>query len=284
MNDQPRLEVIDGGLWPFLVRQRVREMFGHRLEKLHEWPHIGDVQGDITREQDQATRAHEQFYRLFPRLEDSYRRAAVDFGRAVLNDEPFYVQRVPSFRVHFPRSRSVGEAHIDHQYGHQFGEITFWVPLTRARHSATMWVGQHAEGWEQRKGEPVQEPGEIKMWPVNLEVGQILRWDSVLRPHGNLLNHEELTEMLELDMDGEPMEITGEEGAVLVEKLRGQPLRIRRHWWAGSGITRVSLDFRVLPARLHEPETQRCSVNAGVPMTLGSPDKPGYWTDPLEWA
>jgi len=295
MKEQPRLEVEEFP-WAHALRDAVEEMYGHRLELLHEWPHLAMIPTDGNRDEDQASRAHAQFYRLFPRMEELYRTHVQVLGELALPGETFFIQRVPNIRFQFPRSRAVGEPHTDWQYGHQFGEVSFWIPLTEAHYSSTMWVAERAQGWdpaeyhqrvvdEEEGGPPAFEslPDPVRMFPVNLSVGQVLVWDSVTRAHANLLNREGLTEMLELDLGGELRTITGEEGAVLVDALKGEPLKIRRNWWDGRGTTRVSLDFRVLPKRLYEPDTQRVAVNTGVPMTLGTEEKPGYWTDPEVW-
>lgn len=296
MNDQPRLELWKCAELVATLRGLVGRMFGHRLEELHEWPHLHMIPGDVSRETDNLSRAHQQFYRLFPRIEPYYRRVASELGRRILGGaEPFYVQRVPTFRVHFPRSRAVGEPHTDWQYGHQIGEVSFWVPLTRATNSATMWVAERAQGWTPEeyaktykdKGsdaafETLPEP--VKMWPINTDLGTILVWDSVLRAHGNLLNREALVEMLHLGESEGGQVITADQGAELVAALGAagehRPLKVQRTWLEGSGVSRVSVDFRVLPAHLAEAETERHAVNTGVAMALDRPDRPGYWTEP----
>ena len=290
---QPRLEVLELEALPAIWRHAVQRMFGHPLEQLHTWPHLDTLPGDVSREDDQRTSVHAQFYRLFPRTAALYHLTANEVGRLALPGQRFVIQRVPAFRVHFPRSRAVGEPHTDWQYGHQPGEVTCWMPLTEARQTSTMWVAERAEGWDPaafaRKvvdegGEKAFEslPGPLRMWPVNLDVGQVLIWDSVTRSHGNLLNHEDMTEWLELLVDGEVVKITAAEGAEIVEAMEGQPLKIRRSWWEGPGRCRVSIDFRVLPWDLLEEETDRTSVNTATPMNLGTPEKPGYWLDPAD--
>ena len=293
MRDQPRLEIWRCQDVAATLRGLVIGMFGHRLERLHEWPHLGMIPADVSRADDQGSRAHRQFYRKFPRIENYYRGVAFGLGQRALGpDRPFYIQRVPSFRLHFPRSRAVGEPHTDWQYGHQFGELNFWLPLTDARNTSTMWVAERAEGWDMAgyaktlADEGAEAafstlPDPIRMWPVNLELGHVLVWDSVLRAHGNLLNHEGLTEWLEVDVGGdETRAVTTDEAAVLVELAGGAPLKCRRRWFEGTGHTRVSIDFRILPVDELEAETSRRSVNKAIPFTLDAPGRPGYWTDP----
>lgn len=234
------LHIGDVSEWAGWLPGAVRAMFGHRLEELHSWPHLGELPGDVSREADQSSRAHRQFYRLFPRIEARYLELAELLGRSWLSEE-FYVQRVPTFRVHFPGSRAVGEPHTDYQYGHQPGELTFWIPLTEATETSTIWVANRIVVWQAReytrlmaegRAEEAEAtlPGPVSMYPVNLSPGMALIFDSVHRTHANAINQ--------------------------------------------TGATRVSLDFRVLPASLHQPETRRHAVNTGTRMVLG-----GYWRE-----
>uniref|UniRef100_A0A0G4I7W7 Uncharacterized protein n=1 Tax=Chromera velia CCMP2878 TaxID=1169474 RepID=A0A0G4I7W7_9ALVE len=71
----------------------------------------------------------------------------------------------------FPRGRfkSLGRLHNDAEYGHQPGEVNFWVPLTRCNPSNTMWV------------ESV--PGRADWRPLLLHPGEALRF------HGTFCRH-----------------------------------------------------------------------------------------------
>lgn len=234
--------------------RKVRGMFGHPLELLHEWPHLGPVPGNVDRADDNKSRAHVQFYRKFPRIRRSYERFATVMGLELLGpDVPFYIQRIPTVRFHFPGSRAVGEAHRDLAYGHQPGELTCWLPLTDCWNSSTIWI----EAVEQ---EAIDHPfarstDRAPMCAVPMRVGQVLCFDSVNLLHANLLNHE------------------GQEPVMGEHPIYGTPAVTG---YEGRGLTRVSFDFRILPCHLHDPETRRTSINTESPMILG-----GYWTEPL---
>ena len=55
--------------------------------------------------------------------------------------------------------RSLGRFHCDAQYGHQDGEINFWMPLTSLRDTSTLWA----------ETEPMKED----YYPFRLRIGEI---------------------------------------------------------------------------------------------------------------
>ncbi|GMH97493.1 hypothetical protein TrST_g13888 [Triparma strigata] len=65
------------------------------------------------------------------------------------NTLKFYVQRPPTVRIQpGPSSKSV-RPHCDAEYGHQPGELNFWLPLTDPKAtSTTLWVETEVEGGE----------------------------------------------------------------------------------------------------------------------------------------
>jgi hypothetical protein len=253
------------------MRWAVEKMYGHRLEALHGWPHLGPQPlPEPDRAQDQGTNAHRQFYRLAPRVQSEYRRLAAVLG-PLFCDEPYVVQAVPTFRIHFPGSRAVGEAHTEMMYGHQAGEITFWVPLTKARYTNTVWIADRVQGWDSRTysalvkegrfdeaDETLPEP--VKMYPVNLDPGEVLVFDSVHRVHGNFRSAERWTRV-SLDFRVMPRK--------LLEDFSS------RHQFSGT-FEDVDWGCRTCGQEPIHPDhfPVRRSVNTGVPMTLG-----GYWTD-----
>lgn len=239
-------------LWVEQIRRGVEDMFGYRghLERLHEWPYLGEYVADPLREQDQDSRAHRQFYRLFPRVGLAYHCLAVYMGLSLLEGRPFLYQRVPSFRVQFPHSRAVGEAHRDFWYHHQPGELNCWLPLVDAFGTATVHIQTEAAVPDHPFARSFDR---VAMVPVPVRYGQVLCFDAVNLLHGNRLNREELEPVIELDDYG-------------CERHAG---------WSGRGRTRVSIDFRVLPEALYDPENRRESINTGTPFVEGA-----YWTRP----
>ena len=85
-------------------------------------------------------------------------------------------QRTPTFRVHTPGSKAVGEWHTDGAYGHTADEVIFWLPLTKAFGTNTLWIEQ--EGFR---------------FPIDAEYGDIVVFDGVRIPHGNMTNTTDST-------------------------------------------------------------------------------------------
>ena len=76
--------------------------------------------------------------------------------------------------VHLPNNVAVGEFHRDRDYSHGEGETNFWLPVTNAWDSNSVWI----EG----------EEGAEDFTPYEVAVGQLLVFDGVNLAHGNKMN------------------------------------------------------------------------------------------------
>ncbi len=144
-----------------------------------------DVAAPLTREKDQSTVWHEWFYDKWSRLrfpQEAYKRLIEEvcgpyakmYSRHNHESDDLcrlYYQAVPTFRVSAPGSVGVGEFHRDRDYGHPDGEWNFWMPLTKAFGTNTVWV-----------------EGDYTLEPVQLRFGQIAVFDAVNLLHGNYPN------------------------------------------------------------------------------------------------
>lgn len=85
-----------------------------------------------------------------------------------------------------PRFKSLGRLHNDAQYGHQTGEVNFWLPLTRLAAANTMWT-ESAEGRGDFKPVLLQELGYAADVPEadRCEPQQL----PIQRFHGTLCRH-----------------------------------------------------------------------------------------------
>lgn len=109
-----------------------------------------------------------------------------------------------------PRFKSLGRMHNDAQYGHQPGEVNFWLPLTRLSAANTLWT-ETAEGRGDFQPLLLQELGYAADTP-------------------------------EVDQEAEPRE------PVLLPLQHFHGTLCRHHTQPNSsGRTRVSLDFRCAP-------------------------------------
>lgn len=149
--------------WPFA--RIVKTMLGVSAE-------LDDLQADNggvwkVRE-DQSSAYHQRFYGSLEHFLPVYRSFVRELiVREGMSAGHVYFQRVPSFRVHLPDNVAVGEEHRDGDYGHADGEINYWLPVTDAFDTNTVWI----------EGEPEA-----------VRHGQILVFDGVNRLHGNRIN------------------------------------------------------------------------------------------------
>ena len=97
----------------------------------------------------------------------------------IFNEKLVY-QKKPTFRVHFPGSKAVGEFHRDRDYNHPAEEINIWVPITSAFNTSTIWMESEFDKEDYS--------------PVNLIEGEGLIFDSALK-HGNVINKENITRL-----------------------------------------------------------------------------------------
>ncbi|WP_243794990.1 hypothetical protein [Saccharopolyspora gloriosae] len=123
-----------------------------------------------TRETDQATTYHKLFYDKFDQVWPLYRKLATTVLGARRQD--FYIQKVPTFRVHLRNSVAVGTWHRDSDFGHDSSETNYWVPLTRAFGNNTLWIDNA---------------------PVDSEYGDIVVFDGANTWHGNKVNDTEIS-------------------------------------------------------------------------------------------
>jgi hypothetical protein len=157
----------------------VVERFGFSaldLAMLHEYQPAYAL---FSRENDQSTTWHRLFYRGFAEhVEAAYFRLVAEVIRKRYR-EPIAYQRIPTFRVHLPGNVAVGEFHRDRDYGHSPHEENYWLPLTRAWGTNTIWIES--------------APDREDYQPVALSYGQILLFDGANLKHGNQVNTTERT-------------------------------------------------------------------------------------------
>ena len=90
--------------------------------------------------------------------------------------EKIVYQKIPTFRVHLPGNIAVGEFHKDKYYrnvewANKVKEINYFVPLTKAYDTNTIWV------------ESEEDRGDFT--PMECEYGGCIEWDASNLNHGN---------------------------------------------------------------------------------------------------
>jgi hypothetical protein len=141
------------------------------LEKLHEHSEASGTL--VVRATDQASIFHKRFYQIGPHFFELYESFVRDFIQPLF-DEGIVYQKIPSFRVHYHNNLGVGEFHRDRDYAHNLSEINFWVPVTRAYDTNTIWIES--------------EEGKEDFAPLSCELGEVLMFNGCHLKHGNKIN------------------------------------------------------------------------------------------------
>lgn len=186
----------------------IKSIFNERLPFLHT-ADFNDVKDVVVRETDQSTVFHKMFYKAYDEtVKEVYER----FIKEVIGprfDNSFVFQRKPTFRVHLPRNKAVGEFHKDGDYGHPGGEISFFLPVTNAFGTNTIWVKRNVFENDILMGDKF---GRIKsewlydeFFPLECNYGEALIWDACHVVHGNFLN-DTLKTRVSLDFRIIPLE------------------------------------------------------------------------------
>ena len=97
----------------------------------------------------------------------------------IFNEKIVY-QAKPTLRVQFPGNKAVGGWHRDRDYNHPIDEINFWVPITKAFNTNTIWIESSFDKKD--------------FSPIKLPLGNMLIFDSGLM-HGNKINTENKTRL-----------------------------------------------------------------------------------------
>lgn len=142
--------------------------------------------------EDQATYAHSVLYKIDPGYQKNQEvnknvkdrnfiktyESFIGFLEANVFGEKLVYQKLPTLRIHLPNNLSVGEYHRDRDYNHPLEEVNIWVPITKAKGTATIHM------------ESSYDAGDF--YPIEVEYGQYLIFDSALK-HGNEVNIEGYT-------------------------------------------------------------------------------------------
>lgn len=73
----------------------------------------------------------------------------------------FWYQYPPTMRLQSGPSSEFGRTHADVEYGHQIGEVNFWLPLTDTRRSGTTLLAETRPGLGDFQEVPAAQLGEV---------------------------------------------------------------------------------------------------------------------------
>lgn len=127
---------------------------------------------------DQKQKIHRMFYDKLDedlRFVELYNKFIKDIISPIFKEEIYY-QKFPTFRVHQPDNICVFKWHRDKDFGHNEKEINFYMPITKAYDSNTIWV------------EKFVGAGKENSIPFNANYGELIEWDGASLFHGNQSN------------------------------------------------------------------------------------------------
>ena len=126
--------------YPF--KALLTSLYGCELESIQEY--IGDMD-TFDQANDQKTLIHKVFYSNFQSLiEPLYIKFIKNIISPIIKD-PFYYQKIPTFRIGVPGNKFVGEFHKDSKYNHQSYEVNFNLGICGCTGDAALQV-EKSEG------------------------------------------------------------------------------------------------------------------------------------------
>ena len=122
---------------------------------------------------DQSTKWHKLYYSNLDKFLPLYNEFINNVIQPVFREKIVY-QKIPTFRTQLVNNLGVFEFHKDKTYQHNQEEINFFLPVTDAYSSNTVWVES-----EEDKGD---------YFPMNALYGETVMWNGCHLTHGNKLN------------------------------------------------------------------------------------------------
>lgn len=159
----------------FPFRECIELLLGTtELENLHNMGGAPKVQ--VKPGSDNHTHWHNKFYdgMATSGFIDVYEKFVNDYIKHLYDGEALVVQARPTFRIHWHGNLSVGAFHRDSDYNHNEAEINFWLPVTVAHDTNTIWI-------ESKRGAK-------DYTPQHVSVGEVLEFPGSELMHGNKIN------------------------------------------------------------------------------------------------
>ena len=128
-------------------------------------------------ETDQSTVFHKLFYKSANKEDSDFYRIYKEFIYNEVTEEmgsDIIYQKYPTFRTHLPNNLGVGAFHKDKDYNHGESEVNFWIPVTDAWGTNTIWC------------ESEEDLGDYE--PIEVKHGQVLKFNGATLSHGNKIN------------------------------------------------------------------------------------------------
>lgn len=169
------MEYLNYSTEKYKFRKHIEKSLGKKdLEYLHNYEKYDYFQKGT----DQHTNWHKLYYNSMDELLSTYKEFVYDIIKSSFGENIVY-QKIPTFRVQLVNNLGVFEFHKDKTYQHNQHEVNFFLPVTKAYNTNTIWV------------ESEEDKGDYS--PMNTEYGQVVKWYGNYLTHGNKQNIEEHT-------------------------------------------------------------------------------------------
>ena len=141
------------------------------------------------------TKYHEIYFNGIPHLDILYKKFIKEYIQELFDYEILF-ESGPMIRIHYRNKKSVSDFHIDSNYSSlpkdifekykKFkvfdlykNEINFWMPLTDAYSTNSLWVQS--------------EYGKEEYNPINASYGKLIQFDGANLMHGTKINNTNIT-------------------------------------------------------------------------------------------
>jgi hypothetical protein len=157
--------------------------FAEKLSSIFGVSSLDSISSDIEilkRENDQNTHHHKLFYEWSRTSEfNSMYDLFIEKHIRPLYQDMIVIQKIPTFRICYPKNIAVGEFHKDKWYRNgdwaaKVKELNFFLPFTDAFDTNTIWV---------ESSEDKNDFG-----PMVCKYGEFIQWDGPNLLHGNKIN------------------------------------------------------------------------------------------------
>lgn len=155
----------------FPFREVIEEVLGTKfIEKIH----LEEEYEVFVKGTDQSTTWHRRYYSNLDKFLPHYEKFIYEVIRPQFQEEIVY-QKVPTFRTQLVNNLGVFSFHKDRDYQHNQEELNFFLPITDAYSTNTIWVES--------------EEDKADYAPITALYGETVMWNGCHLSHGNKLNN-----------------------------------------------------------------------------------------------
>ena len=191
-----RSKILNFDITNYKFKELIQDLL--KLEHLEKLPNAFDLDDKIKPiSKDTHSHPHKLFYSKLDNgwsdFTDLYNKFIKEFVLKTLKKEKILYQTLPNLRISLPNSVAVSTWHRDSDKDnlHPSGEINFFLPITKAFDTNTIWIES--------------EKDKKDFQPINMNYGEIFMFKGGDLMHGNKVNNTSKTR-ISFDFRVLPME------------------------------------------------------------------------------